>query len=323
MRQKDDASQWIERYVYDVVRRFPKNQQSEIEKEVKVLIYDLLEGKDETKVDEVTAVLSELGRPSALADTYRGEKRYLIGPDYFDIYVMLLRIVIPIATIAVTAVMIVKFALTPAENPFAVVGEVLGAIISAGLQAFTWVTLTMAAVSYYTVKTKKEDEWKLSDLPEVPKKTLQIPKTDAIVSIVFHLIALVVVLTMLNYVGLYVFKNDLVYISMFNEAKIPILQLLFAIVIGLEIITEMMKLYAGSYSWKLAIPLVIIHTLTLAVSLAVVMMNQFWNPQFIQSVTEATKQIVTINVRSVVAIIVVLAYAVEQGSLFYKLLNQK
>lgn len=323
MKQKNDAAQWIERYIYDVVRRFPKNQQAEIEKEVRVLIYDLLEGKEETDVDAVKEVLMELGKPSLLADTYRGEKRYLIGPDYFDEYIMLLRIVIPIAVIVITAVMTIQYAVAPSGNPFVMVGEILGAILSAALQAFTWVTISMAAVSYYTVKTKKEEQWNLSDLPEVPKQTLRISKSDAIVSIVFHLITLVIVLSMLNYVGIYLFQDQLTYIALFPDEKLPLLQLLFGIVIALEIGGELLKLSAGSYSWKLAIPLTVLNTITLVISMVVIAMDQFWNPEFIQFIANITKDIITIQVRPIIALIIIVAYVVEQGFLFYKLANQK
>ncbi len=323
MKQKNDAAQWIERYIYDVVRRFPKNQQAEIEKEVRVLIYDLLEGKEETNVDAVKEVLMELGKPSLLADTYRGEKRYLIGPDYFDEYIMLLRLVIPIAVIVITAVMTIQYAVAPSGNPFVMVGEILGAILSAALQAFTWVTISMAAVSYYTVKTKKEEQWNLSDLPEVPKQTLRISKSDAIVSIVFHLITLVIVLSMLNYVGIYLFQDQLMYIALFPDEKLPLLQLLFGIVIALEIGGELLKLSAGSYSWKLAIPLTVLNTISLVISMVVIAMDQFWNPEFIQFIANITKDIITIQVRPVIALIIILAYVIEQGFLFYKLANQK
>ncbi len=323
MKQKNDAAQWIERYIYDVVRRFPKNQQAEIEKEVRVLIYDLLEGKEETNVDAVKEVLMELGKPSLLADTYRGEKRYLIGPDYFDEYIMLLRLVIPIAVIVITAVMTIQYAVAPSGNPFVMVGEILGAILSAALQAFTWVTISMAAVSYYTVKTKKEEQWNLSDLPEVPKQTLRISKSDAIVSIVFHLITLVIVLSMLNYVGIYLFQDQLMYIALFPDEKLPLLQLLFGFVIALEIGGELLKLSAGSYSWKLAIPLTVLNTITLVISMVVIAMDQFWNPEFIQFIANITKDIITIQVRPVIAVIIILAYVIEQGFLFYKLANQK
>ena len=181
----------------------------------------------------------------------------------------------------------------------------------------------MAAVSYYTVKTKKEEQWNLSDLPEVPKQTLRISKSDAIVSIVFHLITLVIVLSMLNYVGIYLFQDQLMYIALFPDEKLPLLQLLFGIVIALEIGGELLKLSAGSYSWKLAIPLTVLNTITLVISMVVIAMDQFWNPEFIQFIANITKDIITIQVRPVIALIIILAYVIEQGFLFYKLANQK
>ena len=56
----------VDRYVYDVVRRLPKDQRADIEMELRALIDDMLEGtaKDEPAVDQV---LQSLGNPAALA----------------------------------------------------------------------------------------------------------------------------------------------------------------------------------------------------------------------------------------------------------------
>ena len=82
----------IDRYIYDVVRRLPPNQRQDIERELRSLIEDMLESGPENR--NVEDVLKELGNPLDLARQYRGDSQYLIGPENFDSYTFVLKIVL-------------------------------------------------------------------------------------------------------------------------------------------------------------------------------------------------------------------------------------
>ena len=56
----------IDRYIYDVVRRLPKDQREDIELELRALIDDMLGGAAEES--EVAGVLQNLGKPADLAE---------------------------------------------------------------------------------------------------------------------------------------------------------------------------------------------------------------------------------------------------------------
>ena len=82
----------IDRYIYDVTRRLPKNQRQDIDAELRGLIEDMVEERSpQPEKSDLEAVLTELGRPSALAAKYRGSKRFLIGPELFDVYFLVLK----------------------------------------------------------------------------------------------------------------------------------------------------------------------------------------------------------------------------------------
>jgi hypothetical protein len=72
--------------------------------------------------EDVEAVLKELGRPTALAAKYRGSKQYLIGPDYFDLYMMIVRIVVIVAPCATAFAQVIGYATNPPVNVFEAIG---------------------------------------------------------------------------------------------------------------------------------------------------------------------------------------------------------
>ncbi|MDF2536663.1 MAG: hypothetical protein K0R18_2825, partial [Bacillales bacterium] len=96
----------IERYIYAVTKRLPEAQREDVAKVTKRLpeaqredvakelrgnIEDML--SDNPSQHEIEGVLIELGEPSKLATEFRGKKRYLIGPEHFDQYISILKIV--------------------------------------------------------------------------------------------------------------------------------------------------------------------------------------------------------------------------------------
>ena len=84
----DRDRELINRYVYEVTRRVPKEQRDEIELELRELIGDMLEG---LTLDQVFA---KLGDPAVFARKYREDKNYVISPEYYDNYVWVMKIVL-------------------------------------------------------------------------------------------------------------------------------------------------------------------------------------------------------------------------------------
>lgn len=59
--------------------------------------------------EEVKDVLGKLGSPVKLAANYQERPLFLIGPRYFDIYVMLLKFLLPIPVVAGLLSVIAQF----------------------------------------------------------------------------------------------------------------------------------------------------------------------------------------------------------------------
>src|SRR5690606_5733231 len=87
----------IDIYIQEVTRRLPEKSQEDIALELRSTIEDML--PDDYTEDDVKKVLTKLGSPAKLASGYQDRPMHLIGPRYFDVYVTLLKMIVPIAAV--------------------------------------------------------------------------------------------------------------------------------------------------------------------------------------------------------------------------------
>lgn len=169
----------IARYVEETVRHLPAGDRAEVALELEANIQDMLGGDSST--ENVERTLLALGSPAILARQYRAKERYLIGPDTFDLYVMVLKIVslvVGLVTMVITLVSLF-FAAEPTTIGL-MISKVLSSIFGALTSSFLWVTITFAIMSYYQVNTALE-EWDLKALRALEEApTRRIKKGDSI-----------------------------------------------------------------------------------------------------------------------------------------------
>ena len=87
----------IEIYIQEVSRRLPEKMRKDIALELRSTIEDMLPAH--YNEEDVKDVLNQLGNPAKLANAYKDQPMHLIGPRYFDVYVSLLKMIIPIAAV--------------------------------------------------------------------------------------------------------------------------------------------------------------------------------------------------------------------------------
>jgi hypothetical protein len=252
----------IDRYVFGVTRNLPQKQREDIEKELRTLIEDMMSEYDNLESEEKKAeqVLLELGDPNILAEKYSDRKRYLIGPQNFDNYILVLKIVLGSILLAVSVGYVLYQIFSANEiNIFNNIINYLGSLMDAALQGLVWVTGIFAILEYKGVKTDKDnlkgDTWRISDLPEIPENKAVISKTESVVSIIFSTIFVIVLYFAPQYFGVYILDKSSGYtiipffnIEVLNGYKI----LIFAVF--LTILTkEILKIIAGRWSLKLSL----------------------------------------------------------------------
>ncbi|MGG3452629.1 HAAS signaling domain-containing protein [Paenibacillus rhizolycopersici] len=138
-------SELIELYIYEVTRRLPEQSRGDIALELRSTIEDML--PEDYGEAEVKEALSQLGDPAALAAQYRDQPAYLIGPRYFDSYVQVMKMVIPIAVVIALLSLIANQIITysgevaPVDAAATLLSKAIQTVLGIGVQTVFWITL--------------------------------------------------------------------------------------------------------------------------------------------------------------------------------------
>jgi len=173
----------IEIYIQEVTRRLPEKNREDIALELRSTIEDML--PDDYTENDVKKALEKLGNPASLASGYRDRPMHLIGPRYYDLYISLFKMILPIAGVIAVISMIASyfFSYNGEKAILAIIIKVLAEgiwiLIEVGLQVFFWLTLTFAIIERaekgkdtepLTMNHKKWTPDDLKAVTYVPKK---------------------------------------------------------------------------------------------------------------------------------------------------------
>ena len=93
----------LDRYMQEISNNLPAKKQADLTAEIRSLIEDTLDDRSQVEgrpVDEemVAGVLKEFGSPEKVAASYLPE-RYLVGPQLYPTYMLVLRIVLTVMVV--------------------------------------------------------------------------------------------------------------------------------------------------------------------------------------------------------------------------------
>jgi len=279
----------INRYVYAVTKDLPQPQREDIDKELRGLIEDMLVERcagAEPQKSDIEAVLKELGEPSQLANQYRDKKRYLIGPEHFDIYMLILKIVLPVAAFGVALASTIGFFANPPFDILRGITNLIMAIVSATFSSFAWITIVFAInerIQFYSKEKKGKKEWDPSSLPEIPSKNTMIKWSDCIFGIVIAVLLICLFHFASQLIGVYHFEEGrlISIVPLFDERGVkrvlPLLTVLFCI----SILKECGKLMMGKWTLSLGITNAIFNFIALFCLITVFSNTGIWNPNFV------------------------------------------
>lgn len=191
----------IERYIYEVTKRVPQETRDEIRLELQGLIDDMCAAEG-CSVEEA---LQKLGSPAEFAKRYREDSNYVIGPEYYDNYIWLLKIAL--VGIGISAIVsAIAQGIIDVEswagfftNFFT---ELFTTFINGTISMVGVITIIFAILERQKVKVdiKPEEKWSVDDLsknvasvkswtpsslPPIPDKRAIIKRSDSVVSIIF------------------------------------------------------------------------------------------------------------------------------------------
>lgn len=282
----------VDRYIYAVTQKLPQDQREDIAEELQGLIEDMLEervGNAERTKQDIEEVLLELGNPRILADKYRNKKKFLIGPEIYDAYILVLKIVL----ISLSSVLALTFLIQTLLQPTEILKYFVDLIVSlvTGLPlAFGWTTFGFAIGEYAGVKKKDiyVHEWKPSQLPPIPDQRRHIKRTESIIGIIIYSIIIVFLAFSGEYFGIWVFndgfKGTVPFLN--DQSYMNYLMLLF-LIFGFSLIKEILKLIVGKWTKRLVVYTMLLNLASFTILIFMISGQNFWNPNFMNELVEA------------------------------------
>ncbi|NPV56647.1 MAG: hypothetical protein HPY76_08260 [Anaerolineae bacterium] len=199
----------LDRYIYHVGQELPRKRRADIEAEIRSLLEETLENRaaesgQPIDDDLVAQVLREFGSPEKVAEGYR-EPHYLIGPVYYPLFTLVLKIVSAVLgglALARLGFDIGTQAISPAQVPQAILNSLLE-FVGGFLTAFANIVIVFALLDRYG--PKKDDEgstWNPRKLEKRPANE----KVNPVLTII-AIVMTIIVIVLLNFypgvIGIY------------------------------------------------------------------------------------------------------------------------
>ena len=218
----------IDRYAAEVGRNLPEKMRPDIERELRSILEDMLDdrGKAEGRAPDeamVVQMLKEYGPPSKVAESYHAP-RYLIGPRIYPLYIMIIKIVLPV--LAVLMVVLFGFSVSRSSLDLAgmgrVLAELIGSFIQAAITFFGAITLAFALTERFNPDLKDfelDKDWDPRKLKPVVTQPDAIKTSEVVFETVFSLIGILIFTVYISRVGLYFFSDEVaVFIPILTDA---------------------------------------------------------------------------------------------------------
>lgn len=164
----------IQIYVNEVVKYLPRQLREEVKRELTSQIMDMVE-VSEGDEEAIQSILEKMGSPKDLADRYLNQEKSLIGPRYYDTYVMIVRIVMFALALAFSVIFAMKLIFSQEMTGWTILEYPLS-LFNAAIMGFAYVTIIFALIERNQVKINDEDlvtkSWSVKDLP---KESVELP----------------------------------------------------------------------------------------------------------------------------------------------------
>ncbi|MFE5320922.1 hypothetical protein ACFQ88_19635 [Paenibacillus sp. NPDC056579] len=289
----------IDLYIQEVTRRLPEKNRADIALELRSTIEDML--PDEYSEQDVNSALLKLGDPAILANGYLDRPMHLIGPRFYDLYIQLLKMIVPIAA-AISIVSVIAESVIAYKGSEAVlniildtIGHGIWSVLSGAIQVFFWVTIVFAILER-TSNSKSFDSssyfkpWKPDDLRKIPfiPKERAISKGEVFGSLLWTTIWASVYFNAAHLVGVYEKgSKGLVFVTpTFNQEVLLSYWPLVVFVIALEAATTIYKWTTAQWTRKVALLNAAFHLVSSIIFIILISDPLLLNTDFVSYMTD-------------------------------------
>lgn len=324
----------IERYIYAVTRYLPEESREDVGLELRANILDML--PENHSHEDIRLVLEELGDPKKLAEQYNTNKRYLIGPGFYDSYIYVLKLVVSIVVAVSLGVTLVSWLFQAPVNWYEaphigeLIRDVLTAVVGGAFQAALWVTVVFVILERVGVEadilSAHGDTWMVEYLPEIPDERSIISRGETIVSLVFSIVLVVLLYFRPELIGIHVRDGGDAVISygLLDQGRLAF-YLPFIILVTLAELTFLAWSFVTKrWTRNLAILNAIVNLGVIVLVIAMLSDPALINGEFnevIAAMLDSTVSIVTVWVdrtKLILGIVIVVINVWEATTAFYK-----
>ncbi len=308
----------IDRYIHDVARRLPEKQRVDVAKELQAEIEEMIEDRSGGKASRKQVaydVLVELGSPSRLADSYRERPRYLIGPDYYEPYLFLLKTIYIVVLPLLGFIIWMTEAMTASHTALSLFVKIAGVLLGASIHIFFWTTLSFVFVQKVAAGQPHDHGWKPEDLPELPPEQ-EVTRGESFFAIAWSVFAVLAMLYQVPAIYNWIGPSDVP--QFFAPEMWPGWTLGLLAVALLGLVAEWIKLFVGGWTrWTVGL-IIVTNLITILFFVSAVQLVQpIANPAMMELLDEGIAGSVALGIRVFVGIVVVMCLW-EIGEAFYK-----
>jgi hypothetical protein len=168
----------IDRYLDTVRLMLPGSQRDDIIAELRDILMSRREeqeaalGRPLTR-PETESLLHTFGHPMVVAGRY-GRQGYLIGPDLYPVYLLVLKLVIAAVTFSALLTAVVQSAISPSHIGHAIV-TAIGIVWTGGFASVGAVTLVFATLQHTGAGARLLTDWRVDELPRFNHRRRRAP----------------------------------------------------------------------------------------------------------------------------------------------------
>lgn len=195
---------WIDRYIYAVGEKIPKKQRKTCENDLRALIETAINEKItdrrknnedyQIKESDIFEVLEAFGSPDEMAKRYHSNPSYLIGPELFDLYKLVLVIVGLCVGFGIIVGNFVSILSTQTEFEKIIIRLPIQ-FLSATFNTIGSVTAIFALIQYFSKEPgkffSKSTPWQAQFLKPIPLPHSRIRRRETIVALTFTTLAII------------------------------------------------------------------------------------------------------------------------------------
>lgn len=307
-----NEQEMVNRYLYEVVKRVPQDSKEEIRMELQALIEDMCSA-EQISAEEA---LQKLGAPGEFAKRYRTDSGCLIGPDYYDNYLWVIKIAL--AGVGISAVLSgVMQGIFHAQGtivPFIVsfFQELFSTALYGSFCVFAIITIIFAIMERQGVRLHlmPEKNWSVKEfakntasknmgskktwsphlLPPVPDQHAVISRADSVVSIIAISVFSALLLFAPQLFGAFHYENGrLTAIAcIFNLDQWNVILPVFLLWLVVGLVDEIIRLVVGYYNKVVLYGTLVCDTLEILISIVLLKVLPLWNPEFAAQIKKAS-----------------------------------